>query len=486
MKKLFNKLQSLDFFQTFRHASTYFMAQLMVQGLGVISLRVFTGLMDPSESGVAQLFLSLGNVATVLFSLNIASSVGRYYFEPEGRSLGRFIGTMLLLLMATWAVLFAALWIGWDFLFSEVGFPKDVFPYFCLFVAGEALWQIYIQLGIARKQSQQYAVMVSIMAYLKFGISVALLYAWGGGYLGKVAGDGLAYLIMVPIGLWYLYKMTHAEGEKMSLKWHTPDAKYMLWLGVPLLPYLLGNHLLNAFDQLMISASLGSHANGLYAFAYKVGSLLMMGLNTALINAAAPDFFRWRQSEEHSAIASQEQSLLKFQVLGAATLAFFAYDLGYWLTAREAYREGLHITPVIVTGYLFMGFYYHYGRHIFFLKKNGYVSLITLTAGALNVLLNLIFIPRYGYQAAAWTTLASFAFMPLAGWLVCDYFLKIKELPTSRILNMLPMTFLVFPIAIYFGYLGWHWWLVPIKLAMVGGLGLWLFGDKLKAILGRV
>lgn len=41
-------------------------------------------------------------------------------------------------------------------------------------------------------------------------------------------------------------------------------------------------------------------------------------------------------------------------------------------------------------------------------KKTPYITVNTIIAAASNIVLNFIFIPRYGYIAAAYTTLASY------------------------------------------------------------------------------
>ena len=49
----------------------------------------------------------------------------------------------------------------------------------------------------------------------------------------------------------------------------------------------------------------------------------------------------------------------------------------------------------------------------------------TITAAAINILLNLIFIPEYGYQAAAYTTLAGYIILMLLHMIFCCHILKI-------------------------------------------------------------
>jgi len=62
-------------------------------------------------------------------------------------------------------------------------------------------------------------------------------------------------------------------------------------------------------------------------------------------------------------------------------------------------------------------------------KKTIYVSIVSLSAGNLNVVLNIIFIPKYEYISAAYTTLISYLFMFVMAWIMAKYILKLRVSP---------------------------------------------------------
>lgn len=53
-------------------------------------------------------------------------------------------------------------------------------------------------------------------------------------------------------------------------------------------------------------------------------------------------------------------------------------------------------------------------------KKTIYTSIVSLSAGSLNIILNAMFIPKYGYIAGAYTTLISYFFMFVVAWIVSN------------------------------------------------------------------
>lgn len=72
------------------------------------------------------------------------------------------------------------------------------------------------------------------------------------------------------------------------------------------------------------------------------------------------------------------------------------------------YYEGLSIIPIILGAYFFSGVYNNFAVGIQISKKTKYFVYSMLVAGGVNIGLNLIFVPIFGYKTAAWTTLIGY------------------------------------------------------------------------------
>lgn len=77
------------------------------------------------------------------------------------------------------------------------------------------------------------------------------------------------------------------------------------------------------------------------------------------------------------------------------------------LLASSKYWEGIGIIPPVVLANYIIFAYTLYVNIEHFYKKTPYITLNTVIAAGLNLILNYIFIPRYGYMAAAYTTLVA-------------------------------------------------------------------------------
>jgi len=77
------------------------------------------------------------------------------------------------------------------------------------------------------------------------------------------------------------------------------------------------------------------------------------------------------------------------------------------------YYEGAKILPLVALGTFFLGLNQRFGKGLSLCKKTRFFMYSLIISGSLNLGLNLLFIPKYGYIAAAATTLISYAFLLL-------------------------------------------------------------------------
>jgi O-antigen/teichoic acid export membrane protein len=73
--------------------------------------------------------------------------------------------------------------------------------------------------------------------------------------------------------------------------------------------------------------------------------------------------------------------------------------------------------PYVLFGVLLLGVEQRYQLGLLFHKKTSLITVSAIAAGLLNMVLNIVFIPRYGYVAAAVTTLVSYvSLLCLTAW----------------------------------------------------------------------
>ncbi|NNE28126.1 MAG: oligosaccharide flippase family protein [Saprospiraceae bacterium] len=474
---LLQRLQQLPFFDTFRNISTYFSAQIAIQALGIISLPVYTYFMDEKDYGIANVYLSFVLVLTPLLGANLFGAVSRYYYEERG-DFREFMGTTVIGTLVIYMVTCIAVYWFKDPIAAYVNLPARVIPWLLGFCLMSAIFSVFQQILVPQRRSKLFALTQAGMHYFKFALAFLGLYLITEEiYMGKIIGE---FVAMIFVSLFLIYKVY----PFVKLTFNFDHLKYILNYSLPLIPFLLSGFILHSFDQWFINARLGNAEAGLYSFAYKIGFLLP-GFTSALLAGSNPDYFSLMNRDNISAVNHQVISLVKLLIIASGFLMFFGVDLGTLLSAKEVFVEALPLVPIIVGGYFFFGITQLFFRGIYFLKRNFFLTAIVLLAGAMNIILNYIYIPQFGYEAAAYTTAVSYFFMMVLAWIVTSMVLKLPPFPMGRISVL--VFWLIVALAINFLFIpqqSLNLGILLIKIVLFVFLCLGVYFQNFKGLIG--
>lgn len=168
-------------------------------------------------------------------------------------------------------------------------------------------------------------------------------------------------------------------------------------------------------------------------------------------------------------------------------LAVFSSYVGIMtvILSLNSYASISRVIPFVVIWYIFYKMSSIVGMFIRYAKKTIFQSITVLFAGALNIILNKIFIPKYGYVAAAYTTTISYFVMFLLTFIVVKYFLKKRLTP--------PLWLLWKPTIIMFGFIAFSYLLgnlglnavlfAFIKLMLLGLFSFIVFYKEIRSVL---
>ena len=161
-------------------------------------------------------------------------------------------------------------------------------------------------------------------------------------------------------------------------------------------------------DQILVFKYSGSRQAGLYAAAYRILDQIQFLPSSVLttlfplIAAAYPaDLPRVRNliqtSWEYLSIASF--GMLAFSIVEARPFMVLLFGQGFAAAAPAL--------PILMGAFVSISFGYLSGSMVAVLHLQRRFLVYALVGLVVNVVLNLILLPRYGFKAAAWTTLAT-------------------------------------------------------------------------------
>ena len=155
---------------------------------------------------------------------------------------------------------------------------------------------------------------------------------------------------------------------------------------------------------------------GIYGACYKL-SILMMLFIQAFRYAGEPFFFAYaKQADAKRTYALVLNWFVIFCVfiflLVSLYIDIFQYFVG------EAYREGLHVVPVLLLANLLLGIYVNLSIWYKLTDRTLLGAWVSLSGSVITVVALLLLVPDYGYEGAAWAHLACYGSMVLISYLL--------------------------------------------------------------------
>lgn len=109
----------------------------------------------------------------------------------------------------------------------------------------------------------------------------------------------------------------------------------------------------------------------------------------------------------------------------------------------KEYGEGIHIVPILAMASVFLGIYYNLSVWYKLTNRTMYGAYITIAGAVITVLLNIWWIPIWGYTGAAWATFFCYAFMMMVSYTQGQKYYKIPY-PWKKLTAYLVLTVLLF------------------------------------------
>nr|MBS0038593.1 polysaccharide biosynthesis C-terminal domain-containing protein [Saprospiraceae bacterium] len=199
--------------------------------------------------------------------------------------------------------------------------------------------------------------------------------------------------------------------------------KKMFWYSSPLIIAGLAGITNEMLDRVLLKHLLpfsleeNERQLGIYSACYKL-AIFMALFTQAFRYAAEPFFFQNAKNakapELYAAIGKY------FFVVGlVAFLVVTLYlDVFKHFLRREGYWEGLGVVPILLLANLFLGLYYNLSVWYKLTDKTIMASWIGLGGALITAVLNIWWIPIFGYTGSAWATFICYGIMCVASYYI--------------------------------------------------------------------
>ncbi len=432
----------------------YTIGNVIAKGINYFTIPIFTKLLSTGEFGDYNNFLAWLNVVTIVATLSLSTSLVRGRFEYKA-VLNTYIKSILVLSTLFSGILFLLVLAFRDFFVSLFSMPFEYIVLMFVYVGLFSAFDVYQNMQRYEYKYKAFLVVSLFSAIASIVFSLFLMYFMEDKLKARLVG---AYIPLIAISL-LLYLMYFIKGNKIDIShW-----SYALKICIPYVPHLLAMTILSSMDRIMIKNICGSEAAAYYSLAYTCAlavQVIWMSYNSAF----GPWLHEKLNEKDYLPIIKASEKYVLFFTIPVIGILLISPEL-IRILGGSAYLQSIYVMPPVIAGCFFQFIYSMYVNIEQFEKKTVLMAAASGTAAALNFVLNALFIPLYGYIAAAYTTLVGYICLFILHYFIVRR-MNLAKVYNTRFILLLSVIVVLASIAVN--------WLYPMQLVRYGVLLLYI------------
>lgn len=397
----------------FKRSGIYLISNILNALIPFLLLPILTRYLSAAEYGQVAMFQTITTGLTALVGLNTIGAANRQFYDENGDELASYNGAcfhvLFLSVLVLWvgAVLFAEQISNW--LNISAGWV------FCALIVATANFIIQFRLGQwqVRELAYQFGMMQVSQSVLNLLFSIFLIIIFAQGAEGRVNAIILTGLIYSLISFFLLYKNKLIQLSSIRKEYILDALKF----GVPLVPHVVGMFFLSTVDRFVINNELGITEAGIYMFAVQLSlgvAVVFDAINKAIITWLFKSLADNKTEQLHRLIRITYLFFLIVFLLGC--LSFIVGPFIVNIVGGEDFRRAENVIGWLCLGQCFGGMYLMVTNYLFYAKKTGLLSVVTVSCAILNVLLLVYLTGTYGIVGAAIAFCISMGIRFFATW----------------------------------------------------------------------
>jgi O-antigen/teichoic acid export membrane protein len=399
----------------FSHTAIYGLAPQIAKLANFFVLPIITQDLTEIDFGVAGVMTAYTSAIAVLALLGLRIILVNSFFKSPGQY--KWAWRQIYGFLICWNFIYAALLGALIFWVVPQEALENRWLIVFLNVAPLVVFGPTSNIGITYYQVNQKPIQIGIRTAL-LGILGVLLNLYFISYLkmGYMGWFWAAFIVGICSNFSYWYPMNFLLGIKpiFNFKWRL--IKNSLKVSLPTVPHYYSGYLLNSSDKMVMDLlKVGTGDIGKYNVAYTVGNLVQQ-IGDASGLAVGPIMMEKYNKGDDIGARNLIFVLQALFLFGTFLLCIWLKEAFQFLIRNETLALMYPLGIIIIMGYNYRPMYLGANNKLFYTEKTNVIWKVTFVAGLLNVGLNLVLIPIFGFEVAAYTTFASLMFMGYFGF----------------------------------------------------------------------
>lgn len=274
-------------------------------------------------------------------------------------------------------------------------------------------------------------------------------------FYSNLAASLLGFLLVLPI----IFKVKFQFSKSLFLQM----IKYSFPVMIAGLAFMVNEN----FDKFIQKFIIDDAEAGAYGGCYKMAVLMTLFV-TAYRMGIEPFFFKQMHNENAKLTYAKVTEYFSFfaSIVALGIIANVSW-IKLLLVPNSTYWIALNIIPIIVIANLFFGIYYNLSTWYKVTDRTRVGTYISWAGAIITIILNFVFLKKYGFMVSAWVTLVAYFIM-----MVLSYFLGQKYYPIPY--RMKKISFFIVLLAVFsyliVGFFDYNLWIGNLLFLVYAGI----------------
>ena len=400
-----------------KDTAIYGLSSIVGRFLNYLLVPLYTHYM-PKESGDSGISTNVyAYTALILVLLTFGMETTLFRFANDEKAKPDTVFTTAFATVGSLTVLFLLLVFGFITpISSALGYAEhpEYLTMMAVVVALDALQAIPFCYLRFQKRAVRFASLKLLFILLNIGLNL-LYFVW----LGKTSVFYVFFINLLCTAFITLFFIP----DLFRIRWHFDGQllRQMLSYSWPILILGIAGILNQVADKILFPLVYPDEAEanvqlGVYGGCVKIAMIMAM-ITQAFRFAYEPIVFaKNKDADKTEYYASAMKYFLIFTLLAFLCVVGWMPLLQYII--GEDYREGLGVVPIVMVAEIMMGVYFNLSFWYKLIDKTIYGAWFSLAGCAVLFLVNILFIPEYGYWACAWGGVAGYGTAMVLSYIV--------------------------------------------------------------------
>ncbi len=387
---------------------------------------LYTNALTTAEYGTVDLIYTLGAILVPLLTFNIVESVVRFSMDKDAdhQSIFSFAVAILGISLVLTALIMPIM--------TMIPTVTDFVGYLYIYTVTLAASQMMLHCLRGQENLKMYS-----LGNVIFSLSVALLnilfllgFKWGirGYFYAYIISNVVAGVFAFIAGRLYRFvSISHVD-------WVL--GKRMLKFSLFLIPNSLMWWIMNSSDRMMLTIMCGADANGIFAIAYKIPTLLS---SVTMVFTQAWSYTALRTENDADRIAYNNQVFSKVVAFVTLAASFLLLIIRQFLQiyVQNAFYDAWRYVPCLTVGFVFNTISTFIGTSYHVNKDSKGVFCSAICGAGVNIVLNIVLIQSIGVMGAAIATAVSYIVVFAYRAIDTQKYLPLKIIQRKNIIALL-------------------------------------------------